>query len=39
MLQLAIALLRHGYPLPVDLAARLLAAGINVTELEAKYAL
>jgi hypothetical protein len=39
MLQLAIALLRHGYPLPTDLAARLLDAGFDVTALEAKYAL
>lgn len=36
-LQLALALLRQDYQLPLDLAARLLEAGIDVERLEANY--
>jgi hypothetical protein len=38
MLQTAIALLKAGYPLPLDMAAKLLAAGFDVEALERKYA-
>lgn len=35
----AIRLLKAGYPLPVDMTARLLEAGIDVAQLELRYAL
>lgn len=36
-IQLAIRLLTAGLPLPVDLTARLLEAGIDVAALERRY--
>lgn len=38
-LQLAIALLQRGVPLPLDLWASLLGAGIDVERLERNYGL
>jgi hypothetical protein len=38
MIKHAIALLKAGHPIPLDLAAKLLARGIDVTALERKYA-
>lgn len=35
---IAILLLKRGDPLPVDLTTKLLAAGIDVSALERKYA-
>lgn len=39
LLRNAILLLRNGYPLPVDVATNLMAEGIDVAALEAKYSL
>jgi hypothetical protein len=39
MIERAIVRLRKGLPLPVDMTARLLEAGVDVSELERAYAL